>query len=237
MTTERDRIIARTAEATQALRSIHIDLAAFLALTPEQRAARWRQFDRGAKHQLVCQAIVRQTGRDWEPTEVEAGIAHYDAKWDVAGPDSDLAIPPAADILAVVKDRYDLAVQHDDIGGARQLDRVRANLIQGARLVWCLGDLLIQSVNHPGLVYSVNRRGCTCPNGAAGRSDCWHVALYDLLLDMQEEAATTADMEADRAEAQQEAAHNNSGPICPWARAAALARAALAADDLYGKAA
>lgn len=131
-------------------------------------------------------------------------------------PSTDLTIPPVADILDLVKERYDTARRHDDTPGARQLDRVRQNLLNGARLSWHLGDLLIQSVNTPGAVYSVNARGCTCPNGAAGRASCWHVALFDLLVDMQEETATTADMEADAAaeQAEREAAAALGRRLC-----------------------
>ena len=107
--------------------------------------------------------------------------------------------PSAESIAGLAKERADLARGFDDATGARQLDRVRMNVLNGSRLTWHLGDLLISSLNTPGAVYSVNRSGCSCPNGAAGRQTCWHVALFDLLLDMQEEAAATADMEADRA--------------------------------------
>jgi len=113
-------------------------------------------------------------------------------------PASDLSIPLAADILTLVKERRDLAQLHEDAAGVRQLDRVRMNLLNGARLAWSFGDLLIQSVNTPGAVYSVNRVGCSCPNGVKGLSSCWHVALYDLLLDMQQTAADTADADAER---------------------------------------
>lgn len=108
--------------------------------------------------------------------------------------------PSAEQIAALAKERADLARLHDDTPGARQLDRVRMNVLNGARLCWHLGDLLIQSVNNPGNVYSVNRSGCTCPNGASGKAACWHVALFDLLLDMLDEEAATADMEAEAAE-------------------------------------
>lgn len=119
---------------------------------------------------------------------------------------TDQAIPPAADILSLAKERSDLAQRHDDWAGAAQLNRVRVNVARGARLHWSLGDLLIQSVNNPGQVYSVSNQGCTCPNGAAGKASCWHVALFDLLLDMSEEAAATADMAADQAAAAAERA-------------------------------
>lgn len=115
-------------------------------------------------------------------------------------PASDLTIPPTANILALIKERYDLARLHEDYPGAGQLDRARLNIDRGARLAWSYGDLLIQSVNNPGSVYSVNRAGCTCPNGRAGRASCWHVCLYDLLIELQETAADTADMDAEKAE-------------------------------------
>ena len=115
-------------------------------------------------------------------------------------PPTDLTIPPVADILALVKERYDAARLHDDYPGAGQLDRVRRSLDRGAALSWSYGDLLIQSVNNPGSVYSVNRAGCTCPNGRAGRSSCWHVCLFDLLLDMRQTAADSADIEAKQGE-------------------------------------
>lgn len=113
---------------------------------------------------------------------------------------SDLTIPPVADILVLVTERHALALHHEDFPGARQLDRVRANLGNGAVLSWSFGDLLIQSVNNPGNVYSVSRAGCTCPNGASGRASCWHVALFDLLLDLQDVAADNADADAEGSE-------------------------------------
>jgi hypothetical protein len=200
MTTERDRILARTtAEARAAYKTTRIDLDAFLA-AGNDRAAQWRQWDVTAKTDAVIQQLGR-AGRDWDIALVAAWIAKYDAKWEAAEPETDLAIPPAADILALVVERRETAERHGDAPGVRQLDRVRMNVLSGARLKWHLGDLLLNSVNTPGLVYAVNARGCTCPNGAAGKASCWHVALFDLLLDMQEEAAATADMAAERAAA------------------------------------
>jgi len=112
---------------------------------------------------------------------------------------SDQAIPPAADILALATERRTTAERHDDRPGVRQLDRLRMSIVSGARLHWVLGDLMVGSINNPGAVYAVNRAGCSCPNGLAGKAACWHVCLFDLLLDMQEEAAATADMAADSA--------------------------------------
>jgi hypothetical protein len=163
-----------------------LDLDAFSALPQNERRRAWSLASDDDKRGLALQMLRRNNhGPD------EANIALYldvfEAKFG-----SDLAIPPAADILDVVKDRYDIARAYGD-PDAGQLDRVRANLLRGARLSWHAGDLLIQSVNNPGAVYSVNARGCTCPNGRAGKTSCWHVALYDILLDMQEDRAADAD--------------------------------------------
>lgn len=130
--------------------------------------------------------------------KAEAYRIHAAAQTEIAA-ESDLSIPATDDILAVVKDRHAMALLHEDWPGVGQLDRVRANLTRGARLTWCDGDLLVQSVNNPGQVYSTNGRGCTCPNGRKGKSECWHVAVHDLLLDMMDERAATADHEANRA--------------------------------------
>jgi len=181
---------------------VTIDLDAFLALSSDDRAARWQQWDRAAKFQAVALMLERKYG-DWSEEEIDSWIAKYDAKWApaVALPSSDLTIPSTDDILSLVKERAELAERHGDYPGAGQLNRVRLSLLRGAHIAWHLGDLLIASVNTPGLVYAVSRRGCTCANGRAGKSSCWHVALYDLLIGMQEERAATADMAADRAAA------------------------------------
>jgi hypothetical protein len=88
-------------------------------------------------------------------------------------PPSDPTLPAIDTILDAAQERGEQARQFSDFQGARQLNRVRANLLGGARSWWTGGDLLIQNVNTPGAVYSVNRRGCSCPNGAAGRLSCW----------------------------------------------------------------
>jgi hypothetical protein len=189
-------------EARHILRTTVMDLDAFLSLSSDDRASRWRQFDRAAKFQLIALMLTRRFG-DWSEEEIDRWIAKYDAKWSSvqALPASDLSLPPVEDVLALVKERAATAEQHGDFPGAGQLNRVRLSLLRGAHIAWHMGDLLIASVNTPGLVYATNKRGCTCANGRAGKSSCWHVCLYDLLIDMAEEAAFTADIEADRAAA------------------------------------
>ncbi len=197
MTTERDRIQHNiTAEAQAITKTTVIDLDAFLALSSDDRAARWRQWDRAAKFQACALQLERKQG-DWTPDQVEQAILHYDRKWGPE-PRSDLPIPPIPEILEVVVDTIADARRHQDWQGVRQFDRIRANILGGAKLAWHHGDLLITSLNNPGAVYSVNARGCSCPNGAAGKASCWHIALHDTLLDMRETAAVSADIEADR---------------------------------------
>lgn len=198
MTTKTSILNTMADEARHIAKTTRIDLTAFLALSSEARAARWRQWPLSAKQDAVIQQI-EALGYDWDTATVASWVAKYDAKWEVASPESDLVIPAAADILARATDDQRQAQLHGDLAGANQLNRLRMNITRGARLTWCLGDLLIQSVNNPGQVYSVNRSGCTCKNGQAGRAQCWHVALYDLLLDMRDTEAETADMEADAA--------------------------------------
>lgn len=199
MTTERDRIQARiTAEAQQVVKTTRIDLDGFLALSSDERGARWRQWDEAAKFQAVAMMLERRCG-DWTVEAVAHWTAHYNAKWEASQVVTDMTIPPASEILGLAKERSETAQRHEDWAGAAQLNRLRVNVQRGARLSWHLGDLLIQSVNHPGTVYSVSRKRCTCPNGQAGKASCWHICLHDLLLDMLDTAADTADMEADAA--------------------------------------
>lgn len=188
-------------EAQITAKHAHIDLDAFLACSRTERARRWcEHYSAADKHNLCALMLERRFG-DWEADEVARWVAHYDATYAAVLTESDRALPPVADILAVAKERFDTAQQHGDYAGAAQLARLRQNLARGAHLTWQFGDLLVASVNTPGAVYTVNRRGCTCPNGQAGRSSCWHVALYDLLLDMHQEAADEADEAADAAAA------------------------------------
>lgn len=191
--TTADRINAALADEARSTLRTRIDLDAFLALSADERGARWRQFDHSAKWQLVALAIVRQTGRDWTTEEVEQSIAHWDAKWEAGRPDSDLTIPPAADICARAKEEAELARRRGDAVTAARLSRVRMNVLSGARLKWHQGDLLVNSVNTPSAVYTVSAHGCTCP----ATKPCWHQQLVELLIDMQDDAAGDADLEAD----------------------------------------
>jgi hypothetical protein len=158
-----------------------------LALKGDERAARWRQMDRAGKWQLVALGFERQ-GFDWMPSDVEDGIATWDARFE-----SDQAIPAAADILAVAKEQRADAVRQNDGATVRQLDKVIVGITCGAQLRWVLGDLHVSSVNNPGTTYVLSCGQCSCP----AFKPCWHLKLLEILLDMLDTAAGDADMEAD----------------------------------------
>jgi hypothetical protein len=65
------------------LRNTRLDLDLFLALSPEERAARWRQWDRATKWQ-ACALMLRRRNGDWEVEAIERWIAHYDSTWGAA---------------------------------------------------------------------------------------------------------------------------------------------------------
>jgi hypothetical protein len=183
-------------DLAERLRHAHIDLDIFLACDGPERARRWREdYSTADRENLVRQQLTRRLG-DWQPEEVTHWVEHYNQRYGA----TDRCVPDAAAILDAAKERFDADQRAGNLVGAAQIVRVRQNIGNGARLAWQLGDLLVASLNNPGQVYAVNRRGCTCPNGAAGKSQCWHVALYDLLLDMQQDAADAADARAARAD-------------------------------------
>ena len=192
-------------EAQTVARHAHIDLDTFLACSQGERARRWvEDYSAADRHNLCCLMLERKYG-DWDAETAALAVAHYDARYTAALlAASDRALPPVAAILATAQERFATAQDAGDYPGAAQIARVRQNLSRGAHLTWQLGDLLISSVNTPGAVYTVNRRGCTCPNGQAGKAQCWHVALFDLLLDMQQDAADAADSAAELAQARAE---------------------------------
>jgi hypothetical protein len=170
-----------------------IELDTFMALSQVERCIIWAQSSANDRRGLALQ-VIRRKGHGPDEATIALYVELLDQRFG-----SDQTCPDRDDLLALVKERHDTAIRFEDMPGARQLDRVRCNLLSGAGLTWHLGDLLIQSINNPGSIYSVNSTGCTCPNGAAGRASCWHVALYDLLIELAEERAASADMSADAA--------------------------------------
>lgn len=118
---------------------------------------------------------------------------------------SDPTLPAIDAILDAAQEYGETAQRRGDFRTMRRLERVRENLIAGARLAWGQGgELRVWSVNNPGQVYSVQASGCSCPNGTAGQALCWHIPLRNLLIEMAEDAAAAADILADAAEARAE---------------------------------
>lgn len=108
---------------------------------------------------------------------------------------SDQIIPRTCDIIARALDYRESAVRMHDEPAVRQIDRVIAKL-PGARLCWQLGTLHIKSPS--GSTYRVSRAGCDCLNAQrCGKRACWHVATFELLLDMFDTECETADMAAE----------------------------------------
>ncbi len=91
--------IAQIADDIRALSTLSIDLDAFLNLTSEERAARWRQFDLAAKFQLCAKMITRKLG-DWDLVRVEVAIETYDRKWGAAPTTVEAAVSGALERLA-----------------------------------------------------------------------------------------------------------------------------------------
>jgi hypothetical protein len=111
-------------------------------------------------------------------------------------PTSDLSLPDQADILNRMAERIADAELHSDGCAARRLGRAFESLAAGAGVAWALGELLVESLNHAGVVYTVTACGCSCRAGAHGLL-CWHREVYDCLLELAETAAETADMQAE----------------------------------------
>lgn len=108
---------------------------------------------------------------------------------------SDLRIPRLTDIIARALDIRESAQRIGDTAATAQLDRLIERL-PGARLCWQLGTLVIESTS--GNTYQVTRGGCSCLNGQrCGKRACWHVALFELLLDMLDTEAETLDQDAE----------------------------------------
>lgn len=88
---------AQLASERAACENTRIDLASFLALSSDERGARWRQWPIAAKRDVVIQQLAR-LGYDWSDALVAEQIAKYDAKWAL-GP-LDAAVEGALERLA-----------------------------------------------------------------------------------------------------------------------------------------
>jgi hypothetical protein len=73
-------------------------LTVFLSLHGEERAARWRGLDYGAKFRVVARQIEAKGG-DWDVALVETQIAKYDAKYALSPVDA--AVEGALEALRI----------------------------------------------------------------------------------------------------------------------------------------
>ncbi len=108
---------------------------------------------------------------------------------------SDMTIPRLTDILDRALDARQIAARQADAATVRQIDRLIAKLPE-ARLCWQLGTLHLTSPS--GATYHITRAGCDCDNGRRCHARaCWHVLCFELLLDIFDTLAESADMDAD----------------------------------------
>ena len=73
-------IAGMDAEARATFTHTRADYAAFKALTPEAKAARWRTMNQAGKEDLVIQAL-REQGTEWTPELVALHVGKLDARW------------------------------------------------------------------------------------------------------------------------------------------------------------
>lgn len=67
-------------ESRDILRHTRVDYAAFAALAPEAKAARWQAMDQSGKEDLVIQAL-REQGTEWTPELLLLHVGKLDARW------------------------------------------------------------------------------------------------------------------------------------------------------------
>jgi len=105
-----------------------------------------------------------------------------------------MRIPSTTRIVNRALDLRGDALNQNDPATVRKIDTMIRNLYCGMKLKWDSGDgaLVITSCNTAGASYRVGQQSCTCP----AYSYCNHLRLRDLLIDMAETDAETADMAA-----------------------------------------
>lgn len=182
-TDERTRIQHRTAEATEQLRAIVVDLDGFLALAPAQRAARWRQFDAAAKFQLVAQAYERR-GVEWDEIVVAAAIVHWDERYAPSPVEAavEAALEAAAEENAGYARAAEAAGVKSDVTFFRRQTTAYTNALiayrHGVRPELLASGAYLLPSRRPGEAPHIVRMDgdwvCTCK---AGASMHWPIAL------------------------------------------------------------
>jgi hypothetical protein len=105
-----------------------------------------------------------------------------------------MTIPPMTSILARAVELRSDAIHQHDAAGVRQLDSLIIGVACGYnQLCWEYQYLNVASATTPGAIYQVSHSSCTCP----AFKPCHHQRLRELLLDMLDTEAETADMGAE----------------------------------------
>jgi len=105
-----------------------------------------------------------------------------------------MRIPSRQSIIDRASDQRADAVARHDSTTIRGIDTLIKNLYLGLKMRWDAdGALIVRSVSTPGAVYAVGTHTCSCP----AHKPCYHQRLRDLLLEMLEVEADSADMDAD----------------------------------------
>jgi hypothetical protein len=105
-----------------------------------------------------------------------------------------MRIPARQSIIDRANDERADAVHAHDESTVRQLDTLIGNLHKGAKLRWAAdGALMTTSCNTKGNIYRTTQHTCDCP----AFKPCWHMRMFDLLLDMLQTEAETADQACD----------------------------------------
>jgi hypothetical protein len=108
---------------------------------------------------------------------------------------SDLRIPRHTDILDRALDYRESAARLADVATVARIDRLVTNL-PSTVLCWTLGTLHLTSPS--GGRYQVTRAGCSCPNGTKSSARaCWHLSIFEILIDLFETEAESADQAAE----------------------------------------
>ena len=107
--------------------------------------------------------------------------------------ETDLTIPPITAIRDRASEQRADALRIQDKPTADQLDNLIKALKRNIRMAWNYGDLLVSSASTPGTVYTVSCGVCNCP----ARKPCKHLKLAEVLIDMLDTLAESADIEAD----------------------------------------
>lgn len=155
-----------------------IDCAAFILQSRDGQRVVWFSASDADRRGLAI-ALLRRKGHGPDEESIANYLLAMDERFG-----SDQATPSAAELTAACADR---AAGHMAARYGKLAQRIEA----GARLAWSSGVLLVASPS--GALYHVGAAGCDCPNGTAGRSQCWHLLCRSLLLELLDEWAALAD--------------------------------------------